>query len=286
MTSEEALTHLATQTAESVAAVLEMFFPGAVDIGRASILARGEVPLHGLEVPAVVSNVSYVDGVTGGNLFATPVAGARGLAAAMMGMEPGADAGGDDLSELEMSAVGEAANQMLAAAAVATSAVVGQEVEIDPPETRVVRDLAQALDGYQQTQWMTSVSFSLAGLPARLVQLVPHAFIVRLTQALEDRSEEISLGVPDGPLEPGVEVDADWLHDTRLRVSGELGRAQMQAARIVDLRHGSIVPLDRQANDPIDLFVNGTPFARGRLVLVDDADWAVRIETLIPTTIA
>jgi flagellar motor switch protein FliN/FliY len=73
-----------------------------------------------------------------------------------------------------------------------------------------------------------------------------------------------------------------WLQDTKLRLSGELGRAEMPAARVVDLAHGSIVPLDRRADDPVDLYVNGLPFARGRLVLVDGSDWAVRIEQLVP----
>jgi flagellar motor switch protein FliN/FliY len=51
----------------------------------------------------------------------------------------------------------------------------------------------------------------------------------------------------------------------------------------VDLASGAIVPLDRRATDPIDLYVNGMPFARGRLVLVDESDWAVRIESITPS---
>jgi flagellar motor switch protein FliN/FliY len=284
VTNEEALTHLANQTAESVAGVLHMFFGDGVEMSGAAIVPRGTPPLGAMPVPAIVSNIAYSDGATGGNLFAIPVSGARQLAAAMMGAMTEDDADSDELSDLEMSAVGEAANQMLAAAAAATSAVLGQEVEIDPPETRVLKDLAQALDGYQQTQWMTSVSFKLGDEPCRLVQLVPHAFIVRMTQALQEQGEEIQLG--SSPLSGDVAaggMEAQWLEDATLRLTGELGRARMPAARVVDLAGGSIVPLDRRANDPVDLYVNGTPFARGRLVLVDESDWAVRIETLTPT---
>ena len=39
-----------------------------------------------------------------------------------------------------------------------------------------------------------------------------------------------------------------------------------------------MVDLDRQADEPIDLFVNGTRFATGRLVVADGTDWAVEIE--------
>jgi flagellar motor switch protein FliN/FliY len=281
MTGDEALIHLATQTAESVGEVLKMFFQDEVVTGHPAIVPRGTQPLGNLPSPAIVSNISYVDGATGGNLFAIPVAGARKLAAAMMGAMT-EELSSDDLSELEMSAVGEAANQMLAAAAAATSAVLGQEIEIDPPETRVVNDLDDALDGYQQTQSMTTVSFSLGGEPCRLVQLVPHTFIVRMTQALEEQGDEVLVGVPEPSGTPPAGAPVAWLQHTTLRLSGELGRAQMPAAQVVELSGGSIVPLDRSATDPVDLYVNGTPFARGRLVLVDEADWAVRIEELVP----
>jgi flagellar motor switch protein FliN len=286
VTSEEALTHLAEQTAESVAGVLETFFGEGVVMSGVAIVPRGTPPLGAMPTPTIVSNVSYVDGATGGNLFAIPVSGARKLATAMMGAMSDADTPADELSELEMSAVGEAANQMLAAAAAATGAVLGQEVEIDPPETRTLKDLAHALDGYQQTQWMTSVSFKLGDEPCRLVQLVPHAFIVRMTQALQDKAEEIQPGtasVPAGDALPGMDVQ--WLEEATLRLSGEIGRARMPASRVVDLAGGSIVPLDRHATDPVELYVNGVPFARGRLVLVDESDWAVRIESLTPTGI-
>jgi flagellar motor switch protein FliN/FliY len=281
MTGDEALTHLANQTAESVANVLRMFFGDDVEVSRASIVPRGTPALGNIPTPAIVSNIHYTDGATGGNLFAIPVSGARKLAAAMMGAMTEEDSA-EDLSELEMSAVGEAANQMLAAAAAATSAVLGQEIEIDPPETRVVKDLADALDGYQQTQAMTSVSFSLGGDPCRLVQLVPHTFVVRMTQALEDKGEEVPLGVPLPSAGDDAGHEAEWLQHTKLRLSGEIGRAKLPAERVVDLTHGSIVPLDRKASDPVDLYVNGKPFGRGRLVLVDESDWAVRIEELVP----
>jgi flagellar motor switch protein FliN/FliY len=67
-------------------------------------------------------------------------------------------------------------------------------------------------------------------------------------------------------------------------VWAELGRAQMPSAELVGLPSGAVVELDRQADEAIDLYVNGTRFATGRLVVVDGTDWAVRIETLLPTT--
>ena len=64
------------------------------------------------------------------------IEGARRLAAAMMGADPNAVEAGGELSELEFSAVGEAMNQMMSAAAMATSTVLDEEVEIAPPDVR------------------------------------------------------------------------------------------------------------------------------------------------------
>ena len=68
---------------------------------------RAFAAFNGLRVPAVAMSVSYVDGVTGGNVFVMPLQGARALAAAMMGEEPPED-DATELTELELSAVGEA----------------------------------------------------------------------------------------------------------------------------------------------------------------------------------
>jgi flagellar motor switch protein FliN/FliY len=55
----------------------------------------------------------------------------------------------------------------------------------------------------------------------------------------------------------------------------------MASAEIVGLPPGAVVELNRQADEPIDLYVNGRRFATGRLVVADGTDWAVRIEHVL-----
>ena len=50
---------------------------------------------------------------------------------------------------------------------------------------------------------------------------------------------------------------------------------------VVGMPPGSVVELNQAADEPIDLYVNGTRFATGRLMVVDGTDWAVRIETVL-----
>lgn len=71
------------------------------------------------------------------------------------------------------------------------------------------------------------------------------------------------------------------LRATTVRVSAEVGRTRLPVERLVDVPAGTVIELDRDADDPIDLYVNGRPFALGRLELTPTGEWAVRVERLL-----
>ena len=71
---------LGASTAEAIAQVLEMFTPGAVERGDVTVLADGTSPFANVPRGSIASSVSYVDGVTGANIFVLTPAGARSLA--------------------------------------------------------------------------------------------------------------------------------------------------------------------------------------------------------------
>jgi flagellar motor switch protein FliN/FliY len=254
-----------------------MLAPGSVEHGGVSIAAANADPLTGIQTPAVATNVSYVDGVTGGNLFVVTVEAGRRLAAAMMGAD--APEPGGELSELELSAVSEAMHQMIAGAAGATSVVLGEEVEIGTPETRILAQPADAEGLFVKTPHATIVGFKIFGEPCRLVQLVPNAFVVRIGRALGEQSGEVLAEQVEGE---GGAFGGDVLRGVALRVWAELGRARLPIGRAVGLAPGSVVELDRGGDDPVDLYVNGRRFATGRLHLAEDGEWAVRIEEITP----
>ena len=78
---------------------------------------------------------------------------------------------------------------------------------------------------------------------------------------------------------PPDELEAASLLDTTLRVWAEIGRTRMPASTVVGMSEGVILDLDREADEPADLYVNGRHFGTGRLILVD-GEWALRIESL------
>jgi flagellar motor switch protein FliN/FliY len=282
MTTREALMRLGASTAEAIAKVLESLCPEQVERGDVSVLNPDTSPFATLETPAVAVSVAYVDGVTGANVFLMTATGARRIAASMMGM-PAPEDDTTELTVLELSAVAEAANQMMAAAAAAIGVVLGQEVEIAPPETRLFESSSEAGEAYERAPHGTRATFRVCGEPCRLVQLVPNAFVVRMTRALDEMGVEHVSGAGNGALDNGgAEVDEqvaldEALRDIRVRVWAELGRARVPLGSAPEMPAGSVLELDRKADDPVDLYVNGLRFGSGTLVLTDDGEWALRL---------
>jgi len=128
----------------------------------------------------------------------------------------------------------------------------------------------QALDdAVPEEGQATSADFSLFGLDCRFVHLVPPAFLALLQDALEvDPTDDLQEPLREAML------------DVDVRVWAELGRARMSSQRAVALPRGAVVELDREADDAIDLYVDGLHFATGRLVVTDEGELAVRLESV------
>ncbi len=77
-----------------------------------------------------------------------------------------------------------------------------------------------------------------------------------------------------------MERGLQLLADIELTVTAELGRARLAVGELLDLQPGAIVELDREAGVPIDLLVNGTLFARGEVVVVEDR-FALRVSEIV-----
>jgi flagellar motor switch protein FliN/FliY len=74
---------------------------------------------------------------------------------------------------------------------------------------------------------------------------------------------------------------ASMMRAIPVRVGAELGRARMPLGAAVDLGPGVVIELDRDADDPVELTINGQPFATGQLLQIDGGEWAVRIERVL-----
>jgi len=75
----------------------------------------------------------------------------------------------------------------------------------------------------------------------------------------------------------------ELLADVELEVIVELGRTRKALRDIYDLKVGTIVELDKQAREPIDILVNNSPVARGEVMVFEDA-LAVRVTEIMNPT--
>lgn len=74
----------------------------------------------------------------------------------------------------------------------------------------------------------------------------------------------------------------DVLMDVAVNITAELGGCQMPMREVLQLSIGSVVRLDKQADAPVELFVNGKLFARGEVVVVENR-FGIKITELIGT---
>ena len=79
--------------------------------------------------------------------------------------------------------------------------------------------------------------------------------------------------------DPDAALDGDALLDVKVRVWAEIGRTRMPLADAVALGDGVLIDLNREHDEPIDLFVNGLHYGRGRLVMVE-GEWALTLDEI------
>lgn len=101
-------------------------------------------------------------------------------------------------------------------------------------------------------------------------------------------NEEIQLAELDAS--PGVAVGADGsdlerLGQVTLELTVEVGRTRMTLGQALALGPGSVITLDRLADQPVDLLVNGKPVARGEVVVIDDV-FGLRVTKIVASEAA
>jgi len=72
----------------------------------------------------------------------------------------------------------------------------------------------------------------------------------------------------------------ELMRDVQLDMTIELGRTHMQLEDVLKLKQGAVVPLDKLAGDPADIYVNGRLVARGEVLVLND-NFCVRVAELI-----
>lgn len=93
--------------------------------------------------------------------------------------------------------------------------------------------------------------------------------------------EEVDLPDADESAQQVHDGQIDILLDTTMPVEIRLGDVEMEVRNLLKLGQGSIITLDKQVGEPMDLYLKGIRFATGQLVVAGE-NLGVRITEILP----
>lgn len=279
---------------------------------RVTLTTRKEL-VESFSVPYMIIKVQYTQGLEGTSVLVIKTSDAAVIADLMMGGDGSNPV--EELGEMEISAAAEAMNQMMGAAATAVANVFNRTVHISPPQAFIFHrgEGVEELDlGVADPIVVVSFRMTVGELlDTEIMQLLEIGTAKEkarlLWQGLDLGKEappaaaetEAAAETPPPPAAPsstpaapaaGTQAAAgpstvdpsklDLILDIPLKVTVVLGRTRRPIKEILSLGPGSIVELAALADEPVEILVNGTPVARGEVVVVNE-NFGVQITSII-----
>ena len=286
---------------------------------------------EGFKYPNIILDVKYVSGITGRNILIMQTKDAAVIANLMMGGD--GEVSADDLSEIEISAVQEAMNQMIGSAATSMATMFAREVNISPPKSKIWKSMEQTItENIPEDEQIVEVCFDLTIeglLQSNMMQILPIDTAKKIVSIMMGEEENIETNIVENinekPLsntyinenqvdvnsflrseeaitetynEDPIEVhgasfeklsqgavsephrNIDLILDVPLDISVVLGRTKKSIKDILNLSTGSLIELEKLAEEPVEVLVNGKKIAFGEVVVVDE-NFGVRITSIV-----
>ena len=290
------------------------------------------------DVPNIILDVEYVEGISGRNMLMMKISDAAVIANCMMGGDGKIES--NELSEIEISAVQEAMNQMIGSAATSMATMFGRRVDISPPQSTLWESKEQSLSNdIEEEEKVVRISFDLEVgdvLKSSIMQILPLNTAKKIVSIMMGENQvqasaETFVNEPaptptpasthtmasssqptyEAPvnyaspmshtqpmMQPSVEVqkanfaplgtehvrkshdNIDLILDVALDISVVLGRTKKSIRDILNLGNGSLIELNRLADEPVEVLVNGKVIAEGEVVVIDE-NFGVRINNIV-----
>lgn len=282
------------------------------------------------DTPTVVLDVEYTKGIEGRNILIIKIEDAAVIANLMMGGDGTVET--HELSEIEISAVSEAMNQMIGSAATSMATMFSRTVDISPPKSSLWKEKEQVLsEKISEDEKIVKISFNLTIgdlVDSHIMQILPISTAKKIGAIMMGTEEQEAPSAPAAaapsaqsvptpqpisqvvaekpiveerrPVQP-VEVHSaafeplqppsnsplpkniDLILDVPLNISVVLGRTKKSIREILELGTGSLIELEKLAEEPVEILVNGKQIAYGEVVVVDE-NFGVRITSIISNT--
>ncbi len=288
--------------------------------------------------PNIILDVKYISGITGRNILIMQTKDAAVIANLMMGGD--GQVSTSHLSEIDISAVQEAMNQMIGSAATSMATMFSREVNISPPKSKIWESMEQTItENIPENEQIVEVCFDLkieGLLQSNMMQILPidtakkivsimmgeeeikeetkdkivneelpsttyineNQFDINnflnaeeaITESFNEKNNENSIEVHGASFETLIQGEVsepnrniDLILDVPLDISVVLGRTKKSIKDILDLSTGSLIELDKLAEEPVEILVNGKKIAFGEVVVVDE-NFGVRITSIVSGT--
>jgi flagellar motor switch protein FliN len=86
---------------------------------------------------------------------------------------------------------------------------------------------------------------------------------------------------PQADTSESLALPLDKLSDLTVNVSVELGRKRMKIKELLALTPGSVIELDREAGEPLDIYASDVLVARGEVVVINDNKYGIRVTDVL-----
>ena len=296
---------------------------------------------EGFEAPTIVLEVEYTTGIIGRNILIIKTDDAAVISNLMMGGDGKPEK--HELTEIEISAVSEAMNQMIGSAATSMATMFSRKVDIAPPVSKIWKEQGEELSSnIPEKEKIIRVNFRMTigdVVDSNIMQIFPASTAKKIVSIMMGKEEEetvsntpepkvasepmqgVSYKEPERPVqndvhtnytEPAYHVQApqsmaatapvevhearfeplgeaayssspqniDLILDVPLDISVVLGRTKKSIKDILSLGTGSLIELDKLAEEPVEILVNGKKIAFGEVVVVDE-NFGVRITNIV-----
>ena len=304
---------------------------------------------EGFETPNIVLDIEYIAGIVGRNILIIKTYDGLVISNLMMGGD-GKVTDVHELSELEISAVSEAMNQMIGSAATSMATMFGRKVDIpedqpivkvsfkmtigdivdsnimqifpietaknivaimsgddsgdktdeqqpekpkeEPivnkeihtqPEPQIQQTVSEQQMQMQQQQYAPQQQMQGYGQPQmqsymQQPQMYGGGQVQQYAQPVEVHQAAFEPLTPQNSVPPIKNIDL--IMDVPLDISVVLGRTKKSIQDILNLGAGSLIELDKLAEEPVEILVNGKQIALGEVVVVDE-NFGVRITSIV-----
>ena len=226
-------------------------------------------------------NFSVSKRLTGLHAFRIKPEGAKALGAILLGRPATPDTEFDDE---EKDALGELFRQFAGAVAVALKMRLGDDVLIQ-------------FTGHDNPSWRVGMRQGISLVPPgggkiELHFLADRALIESLIKSVTAPSPaaEAASHAPEAPIpsaggngSASLPRNLELLLDVELDVTLRFGGREMLLRDVLELNPGSVLELDRQITDPVELMVSDKVIAWGEVVIVD-GNYGLRINRLLSPT--